>query len=140
MSDEGVNSKVKKKPGPRKGEWGRPPYKRDETVAFQVALFVGTGCKLEAIAYRFKISVETLKKYYKPEIEEGSAINELFWVGSLAAAARKGNVSAIQFALARKYGWMERTEVRMVDDGEDGIIFDTNKQPATDDDDTDEKS
>lgn len=134
MSDEGVNSQPKKKPGPHKGEGGRKPYKRDEASAFQVALFVGTGCKIEAVAHRFGISPATLRKYYAEEIEQGQAINELFWVGSLAAAARKGNVSAIQFALARKFGWVERTEVRMVDDGEDGIIFDTNKQPATDDD------
>lgn len=127
-----VDEITKKKRGPKKGSGGRPPYKRDEGKAQLVSLFIGTGCKLEAIAYSFGISDETLIKYYGPEIAKGRELNELFWVGSLAAAARRGSVEAIKFALARRFGWVEKTHLVVEDNGEDGIIFDVTKPAVSD--------
>ena len=122
---------------PRKG--GRPNHKRDEKRAFEIALFLGTGCKLEAVAYYFGISVNTLKKHYPSEVAMGRELNELFWVGSLAAAAKKGSVEAIKFALSRKFGWTEQHTLT-VNDGEDGIIFDCSREPIRDEVGNDEQS
>lgn len=66
---------------------GRPSYKRDTDRAFELALFLSTDCKLEAVAYYFGISVNTLKKHHRNEAAMGRELNEIFWVGSLAPAA-----------------------------------------------------
>lgn len=118
---------------------GRPSYKRDTDRAFEVALFLGTGCKLEAVAYYFGISVNTLKKHYPNDVAMGRELNEIFWVGSLAAAAKKGSVDAIKFALSRKFGWTEKHTLT-VNDGEDGIIFDCFREPIRDEVESDEQS
>ncbi len=114
----------------RKSRGGRPQHQRDEARASEIALFLGTGCKLEAVAYNMKISVNTLKKHYPNEVAMGRDLNELFWVSSLAAAARGGSVEAIKFALSRKFGWTERHNLAFLD-GEDGIIFDSCRAPVS---------
>lgn len=127
-----IQSKTKRTATPS-SKGGRPSYKRDTDRAFEVALFLGTGCKHEAVAYYFGISVNTLKRHYPNEVAMGRELNEIFWVGSLAAAAKKGSVDAIKFALSRKFGWTEKHTLT-VNDGEDGIIFSCDKAPARDDD------
>lgn len=110
---------------------GRPPHQRQEAIAHMVALFSACGIPHEAIATRFGFSVPTLYKHYRPELLHGREINEMFWVSSLAQAARKGKVDAIKFALERKFGWIEHKSLSVFD-GESGIIFDGDRQPAID--------
>lgn len=110
---------------------GRPPAERQESVAQMVALFVAMGISQEAIAERFGMSKPTLLKLYSPEVIHGREINEMFWIGSLASAARKGKVEAIRFALERKFGWIEKSQVT-INDGESGIIFSGDRPPARD--------
>ena len=102
-------------------------------------MFLGTGCRLEAVAYYFGISVNTLKKHYPNEVAMGRELNEIFWVGSLAAAAKKGSVDAIKFALSRKFGWTDKHTLT-VNDVEDGIIFDCSREPIRDEVENDEQS
>jgi hypothetical protein len=102
-------------------------------------LFLGTGCKLEAVAYYFGISVNTHQKHDPNGVAMGRQLNEIFWVGSLAAAAKKGSVDAIKFALSRKFGWTEKHTLT-VNDGEGGIIFDGSREPIRDEVESDEQS
>lgn len=112
-------------------QYGRPPIERNEAIAQMVALYTAVGISQEAIALRFNMAVQTLVRLYRSEIVAGREINEMFWVGQLASAARKGKVDAIKFALERKFGWSE-TKTLNLTDGESGIIFDGNRQPAID--------
>lgn len=110
---------------------GRSPIERQESIAQMVALYTAMGISQEAIAQRFSISKPTLTKLYLPELCHGKEINEMFWIGSLANAARKGKVDAIKFALERKFGWIEKSQVT-INDGESGIIFSGDRPPARD--------
>lgn len=109
----------------------RPAIERQESIAQMVALFSAMGISQEAIAQRFGISKPTLTKLYRPELCHGKELNEMFWIGSLANAARKGKVEAIKFALERKFGWIEKSQVT-INDGESGIIFSGDRPPARD--------
>ena len=111
--------------------YGRPPIQRNEAIAQMVALYTACGISMEAIAHRFNMADQTLTRLYRSELVAGREINEMFWVGQLASAARKGKVDAIKFALERKFGWTETKHINLTD-GESGIIFDGNRQPAQD--------
>ena len=110
---------------------GPKPMERQESIAQMVALYTAMGISQAAIAQRFSMSAPTLKRLYLPELCHGKEINEMFWIGSLANAARKGKVDAIKFALERKFGWIEKSQVT-INDGESGIIFSGDRPPARD--------
>jgi hypothetical protein len=126
----GVNGlRIGRPPGTSGPEYGH--YERSESIAQMVSLFVAMGVPHRVVAQRFNLSYESLIKYYRPEVLHGRELNEMFWIGSLANAARKGKVDAIKFALERKFGWVEKSVVT-INDGESGIIFSGDRPTAID--------
>lgn len=129
-----IRNEMRLKPGPKPGaeNAGRPRAMRNNIDAVRVAMWVALGHSQEAMARRLGMSRDTLRTLYDFEIEFAHQEAEEFWQHRLIVAAMKGHVGATQFVLERKFGWSAQSRVVVEDNGEDGIIFDDDKQPSED--------
>lgn len=69
--------------------------------------YAGYGVPQDAIAAILKISVKTLRKYYREELDLGEAKANAAVAGKLFEQAMKGNIAAQIFWLKARAGWRE---------------------------------
>lgn len=91
-----------------------PTQENRDTVKKLSAL----GVTYEDIALKLKINDDTLKKYYKEELDEGRIDANAAIAGTLFQQAKKGNTAAAIFWLKTRARWKE-TQVNEVS-GVDG--------------------
>lgn len=87
---------------PKRAGRGRPRFKVTKAMRTKVQRLAAIGMKHDSIALVIGCSDETLRKYFAPDLEHGSAIkiaeaNELLW-----KAAKKLNASAIARLIAQQ--------------------------------------
>lgn len=75
---------------------GRRKLRFPEQVYERVEVLAAGNLTQEEIADAVRISVPTLRKYFRPELDRGLARQKAEALELLAAAARKGNVTAIR--------------------------------------------
>lgn len=86
---------------------GRPPHQPTEHSRVQVKTLAAVGIRHEDIASKLGISVDTLTKYYRQELDEGR-IDANAQIGkSLYEQAKAGNTTAMIFWLKTRAGWKE---------------------------------
>lgn len=96
-------------------------YKPDDRTKKQVTLMAGIGLRHDEIAKIIGTSDETLRKYYKKELESAKSVlnmqvaNNLF---RIATSAEKGAVSAAIFWMKTRAGWRETIDIS----NEDGSL------------------
>ena len=95
---------------PNKG--GRPPHQRDERIARQVEAMSGYGIPVISIGKCVGLCENTLRKYYRDEIELGAVKANAKVIESLfrkATGEGQGAVSAAIFWAKTRCGWKETT-------------------------------
>ena len=99
-----------------------PAYEPDEYTRNQVTLMAGIGLKHDDIAAIIGISDETLRKYYRAELDIGMAklnaqvANNLFKIAT--SPDKKGNVAAAIFWMKTRARWRETIDIS----NEDGSL------------------
>lgn len=86
---------------------GRPPYKPTDQNRLQVKTLAAVGIRHEDIAAKLGISVDTLTRYYRQELDDGRVDANAVVAKSLYEQARAGNTSAMIFWLKTRAGWKE---------------------------------
>ena len=87
---------------------GRPPYVRTEETAERVEHLCAYGMDHVMIAAMFKISHDTLTKYYRHELDVGKSKVVEQVANSLKRNAMGGDVQAQKFFLSSRAGWAEK--------------------------------
>lgn len=82
---------------------GRPAHVPTATTRRKVAIAAGGGMLHENIAIALEISVDTLRKYYEPELAVGSTQRRMDVLEAMyRAATKKGSTSAAKVYLANE--------------------------------------
>lgn len=89
-------------PRPKKGE----EHPREE-LAKQIALLVAIGTTHEHIARMLRMSLQTLHKHYKDELDLGASKAGAVVGGKIFEAAKRGEQWACTLWVARRMGWTE---------------------------------
>ncbi|MEJ8847684.1 hypothetical protein [Variovorax rhizosphaerae] len=99
---------------PKRGR-GRPRIERDEQVARRIKAMVGMGASLMMIADLEDRDRHVLARLYEREIATGATEANLAIAQALFAAAKRGDVKAMQFWLRCRAGWCESQPTRVVE-------------------------
>lgn len=104
---------------------GRPPYVPDPRVAGRVEALVSFGMPHKMIAKELGMSVNTLRQYYREELDDGKAranakVAQVLFRQAMGDADRgvPPNLTACIFWLKTQAGWRETSNVEM--SGPDG--------------------
>lgn len=82
---------------------GRPAHSPTAATRRKVAIAAGGGMLHENIAIALEISVDTLRKYYEPELAVGSTQRRMDVLEAMyRAATKKGSTSAAKVYLANE--------------------------------------
>lgn len=97
--------KVTDRKRPLKGHRGNPPYEVRPEDRIRVEAWVAVGAKQELIAEMLSISVDTLQRHFRAELDHGKdrALSKIG--GSMVADALNGDKDSQKFVLARIGGW-----------------------------------
>lgn len=101
--------------GTKRGRPAHEPTARSRTI---VRTMAGMGAPQEGIAQKVGISVDTLDKYYRLELDAGTVEANAAMAGALYKTGISGNVAAQIFWLKTRAGWKE-TQVHELT-GKDG--------------------
>ena len=92
------------------------PHKPTKESRARVSGLAAQGVPQDQIAPVGGISLPTLHKYYRHELDEGAAIANAAVVGALYANAIGGNVSAQTFWCKTRLGWRETNNLEISTD------------------------
>lgn len=108
----------KKKRGPAKGHGGRPLHEPSKATRELVQLHSSIGTRQEVIASILEISVPTLEKHYRKELDEALARANASVGGALFNKAVKDkDTSAMIFWMKTRGRWSEKVELSGPDGG-----------------------
>lgn len=97
---------------------GGPSYKPDEKSRRQVTIMAGIGLRHDEIAKIIGISDETLRKYYKSELESAKSMLNAQVASNLfriATGSDKAAVTAAIFWMKTRAGWKETINLENAD-------------------------
>lgn len=120
---------VKKRVGNKKGTnsgGGYPPHVPTPELRHKVSLWAAVGTTQEVIASELKITVDTLVKYYREELDEASAKGVANVATTLYAKAMDGDVGSMIFYLKTRGRWSEKAPVG---DKENPFVVITSEDP-----------
>jgi len=86
---------------------GRPPHVVTDKSKTIVHTMASLGFTQEDIAFKLKISVDTLVKYYPEEIESGRIDANMQIAGKLYQKAKQGDTTCMLFWLKTRARWKE---------------------------------
>ena len=105
---------------------GRPPHEPTPALRRLVEHHAATGTLHRQIAKLLGLSLNTLKKHYREELDLGLARANAVVSGTLFAEAKRGNITAAIFWMKTRGGWRE--SVRVEATGADGGPIETNSR------------
>lgn len=79
---------------------GRPAYKPTPAARRTVSVAAGGGMRHEDIAIALGIGVDTLRKYFEPELSVGANLRRMEVLQGLYQAAKRGSTAAAKAYLA----------------------------------------
>ncbi|MBB5535048.1 hypothetical protein [Rhizobium giardinii] len=94
---------------------GRPAHKPDAMKRRFVETLAGAAVPQAEVAAALGVTVPTLRKHYRLEIQRGGALVEAKLVSNLLRLASGSDgvaVRAIAFALRARFGWSEHAPPR----------------------------
>lgn len=99
--------------GIRKGHngGGWPAHEPTEDLREKVRMWAAVGTTQEVIASELKISVDTLAKYYRDELDEATNRGVANVASTLYAKAIAGDVTSMIFYLKTRGRWSEKPSV-----------------------------
>jgi len=99
--------------GTRKGHngGGWPAHAPTDETRQKVRLWAAVGTTQEVIASELKISVDTLAKYYRDELDEASSEGVANVASTLYSKAMAGDVTSMIFYLKTRGRWSEKASV-----------------------------
>ena len=107
-----------KKRGPEKGHGGRPPHEPSKVTRELVQLHSSIGTRQEVISSILEISVPTLEKHYRKELDEALSRANASVGGALYNKAVKDkDTTAMIFWMKTRAKWSERVELSGPDGG-----------------------
>jgi len=101
-----------------KAKSGRPPHEPTEALRKTVALHATVGSRQETIAEVLGISVDTLQRYYRSELDTSREKANAQVGGALYNKAIGGDTTAMIFWLKTRARWRETVDVS----NEDGSL------------------
>jgi len=108
----------KKRRGLPKRQGGRPPHEPSKATRELVQLHASVGTRQDVIASILEISVPTLEKHYRKELDEALARANASVGGALFNKAVKDkDTSAMIFWMKTRGKWSEKVEVSGPDGG-----------------------
>jgi hypothetical protein len=94
--------------GVKKRPPGNQPYEPTDEVRAKVRLWAAVGTTQEVIASELGISVDTLTRYYRAELDEASARGVANVAANLYTKAMAGDVTSMIFYLKTRGRWREK--------------------------------
>jgi hypothetical protein len=91
---------------------GRPKHFKSETLISKVKMYAEIGTPHHDIALLVDMSIKTLLKYYRKELDVAAAQGKAIAGGMLRKAIVNGEPWAIKFFLACQAGWRETSVVQ----------------------------
>jgi hypothetical protein len=107
-----------KKKRPPKDKGGRPSFKPTDQQRRDVLQYAAVGIGQDEMCVALGISLPTLHKYFRTELDTGAIKANAVIGGSIFNAGRNGNMQAAIFWAKTRMGWKE-TNVQEVT-GKDG--------------------
>jgi hypothetical protein len=89
---------------------GRPAYQKSDADIQRVERMAAYGIPHDHIAAILGISDETLRKYFRAELDLGKAKTVENVANSLVDVALSGDVQAQKFFLSSRAGWAEKQQ------------------------------
>ena len=96
---------------------GRPAHLATATTRTTVYELSKVGTRHEDIAFMLSISDDTLRKYYKPELEKGRIEANAVIAGTLYEKARQGDTASMMFWLKTRAQWSEKHTTELTGEG-----------------------
>jgi hypothetical protein len=90
---------------------GRPPHAPTPETRRTVEQHAAVGTRHDQIAKILGISRNTMKKFYREELDLGLARADAVIASTLFAQARGGNTTAMIFWLKTRGGWREASRI-----------------------------
>jgi hypothetical protein len=94
----------------QKNSAGRPAFEPTQKQRREVQKMVGLGCPQKFIAWKIGISIPTLEKYFREDIDAGACVANYKVSGNLfriATGNSKQAASAAMFWMKTRAGWKE---------------------------------
>lgn len=92
---------------------GRPPFEPTDEQRYSVELMASIGIPQEQIASSLEISLPTLHKYFRDELDNGKPRTITKVADSLYRQAIAGNITAAIFYLKTQGGWKETSRLEL---------------------------
>lgn len=106
----------------------KPPYEPTPALREKVRLWAAVGTTQEVIASELGISVDTLVKYYREELDEASSKGVANVAATLYAKAMAGDTTSMIFYLKTRGRWREKPSVG---DEENPLVVKNDGEGAT---------
>jgi hypothetical protein len=90
---------------------GRPPHEPTRETRRVVEHHAAIGTLHQQIAKLLQISLNTLKKHYREELDLGLARANTVVGGTLFTEAKRGNITAAIFWMKTRGGWRETAKI-----------------------------
>ena len=90
---------------------GRPPHQPDSASRRLVEHHAAIGTLHQQIAKLLQLSLNTLKKHYREELDLGLARANAVVSGTLFTEAKRGNITAAIFWMKTRGGWRETARI-----------------------------
>jgi len=102
---------------PSKKKVGRPRHQKNQTTQNEVYKLSIVGTRYEDIALVLGISNDTLKKYYKDELQKGRIEANAAVAGTLYEKAKQGDTPSMIFWLKTRGQWSEKNTTELTGEG-----------------------
>ena len=96
---------------------GRPRHQKNQTTQNEVYKLSIVGTRYEDIALVLGISNDTLKKYYKDELQKGRIEANAAVAGTLYEKAKQGDTPSMIFWLKTRGQWSEKNTTELTGEG-----------------------
>jgi hypothetical protein len=101
--------------GTKKTRMGRPVHEPTPEMREKVRLWSAVGTTQEVIASELGMSIDTLAKYYRTELDEACAKGVANIASTLYAKAISGDVTSMIFYLKTRGRWSEKASLGDID-------------------------
>ena len=96
---------------------GRPRHQKNQTTQNEVYKLSVVGTRYEDIALVLGISNDSLKKYYKDELQKGRIEANAAVAGTLYEKAKQGDTPSMIFWLKTRGQWSEKNTTELTGEG-----------------------
>ena len=90
---------------------GRPPHEANAETRRTVEQHAAVGTRHEQIAKILGVALNTMKRYYREELDLGLSRANAVIASTLFAQAKGGNTTAMIFWLKTRGGWRETAKI-----------------------------